>query len=88
MTQCRKTKDYNGQQQKGSRVELLQDVQTGLCPRAFRDLCQVIVGHEEGFHAGVHVEPHMLPEGICQGQQQSSLWLTASRPQTTEFTPC
>jgi len=77
-----------GSSNTGSRVELLQDVQAGLCSRAFRDLCQVIIGHEEGFHAGVHVEPHMLPEGVCQGQQQSSLWFAASNSQTTEFTPC
>ena len=69
----------------GSRVELLQDVQAGLCPRPFRDLCQVIVGHEESFHARVHVQPHMLPEGICEGQQQSSLWFTASNSQSTEL---
>ena len=63
-------------------------MQAGLGPRAFRNLCQVIVWHEESFHSRVHIEPHMLPEGICEGQQQSSLWFTASKSQTTEFTPC
>ena len=65
------------------RVELLQDVETGLSARALWDLCQVGIRHEESFHAGVHVEPHMLPEGAGERQQQSRLRLTALNCEST-----
>ena len=38
----------------------------------------MVIWHEESFHTGVHVEPHMLPEGIGQSQQQGSLGLAAT----------
>ena len=54
-------------------------LQGGLGGGALGDGGQVVVGHEEGLHAGVHVHPHMRLELRGQREEGRGFRLTAAQ---------